>query len=145
MVIKTTLIHTGWSYGKGDDQYDNGSVGSNKEVFILEKVKNSKRKKEKGQDTKIIGSRYGKHTDDQGWTTIEANKSRKPKTKDKQSTVIDSIISSIDIELKLVKNGAPGARVESPTRVNRCTVPDGIQRIKEIEFNPTTNRKQKLK
>jgi hypothetical protein len=28
MVIKSTLVHFGWRYGKGDDQYDNESIGS---------------------------------------------------------------------------------------------------------------------
>jgi hypothetical protein len=23
MIIKSTFVHSGWSYGKGDDQYDN--------------------------------------------------------------------------------------------------------------------------
>jgi hypothetical protein len=27
MVIKSTFVHSGWSYGKGDDQYGNESPG----------------------------------------------------------------------------------------------------------------------
>jgi hypothetical protein len=37
MVIKSTLVHSGWSYGKGDDQYDNESIGSTRTAFNLEK------------------------------------------------------------------------------------------------------------
>jgi hypothetical protein len=37
MVIKDTLLHSGWSYGNGDDQYDNESIGSTKDVFSLKK------------------------------------------------------------------------------------------------------------
>jgi hypothetical protein len=34
MVIKATVIHSGWSYGKGDDQYDNESLCSTETVGI---------------------------------------------------------------------------------------------------------------
>jgi hypothetical protein len=37
MVFKTNTIHCGWSYGKGDDQYDNESLGSTKTADNLEK------------------------------------------------------------------------------------------------------------
>jgi hypothetical protein len=38
MVIKDTLLHSGWSYGNGDDQYDNESIGSTKNVFEIKKI-----------------------------------------------------------------------------------------------------------
>jgi hypothetical protein len=37
MVIKATLIHSGWSYGNGDDQYNNEWIGSTRTVQKLEK------------------------------------------------------------------------------------------------------------
>ena len=35
-------------------------------------------------------------------------------------------------------------RIESPVRKSRCTIPDGIESTKELEFNLTKNRKQQL-
>jgi hypothetical protein len=32
MVIKGTILHSGWSYGNGDDQHDNESLGSTRTV-----------------------------------------------------------------------------------------------------------------
>jgi hypothetical protein len=93
-----------------------------------------------------MGSRdNGEHTDEQGWTTIEANGSRKPKTNNREHTFIDSIISSINIETTTVTKGAPEARMESPTRERRCTLPDRIDSDKEIEFCITKKSKQQLK
>jgi len=146
MIINTRSIQPGWSYGKADVQYDNESLGSTKDGFKSEKsVKNSK-KKEKNDKEIIIGSRdNGEHTDEQGWTTIEVNGSRKPKANNREQTVIDSIISSINIETTIVMNGAPEARIESPERESRCTMPDSIVKEKEIEFCIAKNIKQQLK
>jgi hypothetical protein len=60
MVIKSAFVHSGWSYGKGDDQYDNESIGSTKTVVKLEKsMENSSSNKKNEYDTKICraGSR----------------------------------------------------------------------------------------
>jgi hypothetical protein len=64
------------------------------------------------------------HTNDQGWTTIETKSKRKPKSKTSRSTIIDSIISTIDIEFNIDKNGTLEATIDSPARENRCIVPD---------------------
>ncbi|MGK3740558.1 MAG: hypothetical protein ACI90V_007408 [Bacillariaceae sp.] len=37
MVIKDNILHTGWSYGNGDDQYGNESIGSTKTAVELKK------------------------------------------------------------------------------------------------------------
>jgi hypothetical protein len=51
MVIKTPFVHTGWSYGKGDDQYDNESLGSTETAVNLKKsVKISMRNKKNEHD-----------------------------------------------------------------------------------------------
>jgi hypothetical protein len=50
----------------------------------------------------------------------------------------------LKIKLKIVKNGAPEARIESPLRKSRCTIPDGIESTKETERKHTKNRKQQL-
>jgi hypothetical protein len=141
MIIKTTLLHPGWSHSKSDGQYNNESLGSTKAAFSLEKsVKNSKKKEKNDQIFFIYSS-----NDDQGWTTIEANGSRKPKTKSKEQPIIDSIISSINIEVNTKQNGAPAARIESPARESRYTIPDRIKIMKELEFTLTTDSKQQLK
>jgi hypothetical protein len=50
MVIKETILHSGWSYGNGDDQYDNESLGSTGTVFISEKLmENSSSNKKNGK------------------------------------------------------------------------------------------------
>ena len=56
MVIKKTLIHTGWSYGKGDDQYDNESIGSTRTVFNLEKLMENSSRNKKNETKEIMCS-----------------------------------------------------------------------------------------
>jgi hypothetical protein len=124
MVFKTTLIHCGWSYGNGDDQYDNESLGSTKNVVNLKKfVENPLNNKKNEHDEKMCSKQEGKHTNEQGWTTIEANK-RKPKSKISNKITIDSIISTINIECNIDPNGSLEATINSPIRENRCIVPD---------------------
>jgi hypothetical protein len=129
MVIKATVIHSGWSYGKGDDQYDNESLGSTKTAVKLEKsMENLYRNKKKDYDGKMCsrqdGKNKNKNTNDQGWTTIDKKSKRKPNSTNNKSTTIDSIISSIDIELNIDMNGILEATIDSPIRKNRCVVPD---------------------
>jgi hypothetical protein len=98
MVIKSIFIHSGWSYGNGDHQYDNKSLGSTETAVNLEKsVKNSMKNKKNEYDEKMCSRQEDKHTKDQGWTTTDTNKNRKPKSKTNNNTTIDSIISSIDV------------------------------------------------
>jgi hypothetical protein len=144
MIVKTNLLHPGWSCGNGNDQYDNESIGSTKSVFSLERLVENSKKKEKNDKEIFISSSYNDNGK-QGCTAIEANGSRKTKTKNREQTIIDSIISSINIELKIVKNGAPEAKIESPVRKSRCTIPNSsIDSTKGLEFNLTKNGKQKL-
>jgi superfamily II DNA helicase RecQ len=125
MVIKATVLHSGWSYGNGDDQYDNVSLGSTKTAVNLEKsVENSKKNKKNEYDEKMCRRQEDKHTKDQGWTTIDTNRNCKPKSKTNSKTIIDSIISSIDVELNIDTNGTLEANIDSPVRENRCTIPD---------------------
>jgi hypothetical protein len=146
MIISTRYLHPGWSHGKVDEQYDNESLGSTKDGFKSGKSAKNSKKKEKNDQEKIIGSRdNGEHTDEQGGTTIEAYGSRKPKTNNREQTFIDSIISSINIETTIVTNGAPEARIESPTRKSRCNMPDRIERDKELDVLIAKKGKQQLK
>ena len=125
MVIKETILHSGWSYGNGDDQYDNESLGSTRTVLILEKLMENSSSNKKNEKHDIIGSRNkDKHTEEYGWTTIGINSSRKPKTKNEMPTPIDSVITTININPKIVKKGAPEAQIDSPIRNNRCTLSD---------------------
>jgi hypothetical protein len=126
MVIKSTLVHSGWSYGKGDDQYDNESIGSTRTAVNLENsMENSSRNKENEYDEKMCSKQQDKqHTTDQGWTRIDNKSKLKPNSKNNNNTNIDSIISSTDIELNIDKNGTLEATIDSPTRKNRCVVPD---------------------
>jgi hypothetical protein len=66
----------------------------------------------------------GKHTDDDGWTTINVNSNHKPKRMDHKQTMIKSIISTINIYPQNVKKGAPEAKIDLPTRENRYTLPE---------------------
>jgi hypothetical protein len=123
MVIKATVTHSGWSYGNGDDQYDNESLGSTKTAVKLKKlIENSCRNKKNGYDIKMCSKQEdknkNKNTNDQGWTTIDKTSKRKPNSTHSKSTTIDSIISFIDIELNINMNGTLEATIDSPTRKN---------------------------
>jgi hypothetical protein len=128
MVIKSIFVHSGWSYGEGDDQYDNESLGSTRKVFTLKKsMENSSRNKKNEYDAKMCSRQEEeeeKHTKDQGWTTIDTNSNRKPKSRTNNNTTIDSIISSIDVEFNIDKNGTLEASIDSPIQENRCIVSD---------------------
>jgi hypothetical protein len=137
MVIKTPIIQCGWSYGNGDDQYDNESVGSTKPAINPEKkARKLKKHSQNEKPKKMCNKQYDKHTNDQGWTTIEAKDKRKPKLTISKHTIIDSIISSIDIEFNIDKNGTLEATIDSPVRENRCTIPDTKDNKKDIAFKP---------
>jgi len=143
MIIKSTLVHSGWSYGKGDDQYDNVSIGSTKLAEVFEKSRrNSRRNDKKTHHTAKDSNTTTKHTDEQGWTTIETNSNRKPKTNSSNNSTIDSIISSINIEFTTGKKGAQEVNINSPIRENRCTIPDKVTKPNAIEFKPTSSRQQ---
>jgi hypothetical protein len=110
MVTKPTFVHSGWSYGKGDDQYDNESIGSTETVVKLEKsMENLSSNKKNEYDVKMCSRQEDKqqHTNDQGWTAIETNSKRKPKSKNSRGTSIDSIISSINIDFNIDKRRGP--------------------------------------
>jgi hypothetical protein len=63
MVIKLTFVHSGWSYGKGDDQYDNESIGSTRTANKLKKsMENSSRNKKNEYDVKMCSRQEDKHT-----------------------------------------------------------------------------------
>jgi hypothetical protein len=125
MVIKLTFVHSGRSYGNGDDQYDNESLGSTRTVFTSEKLMKNSSSNKKNEKVEIIGSRNkDKHIEEHGWTKIGTNSNRKPKTKNEKQTSIDSIITTININPRIVKQGAPEAQIDSPIRYNRCTLPD---------------------
>jgi hypothetical protein len=49
MVIKATVIHSGWSYGNGDNQYDNESLCSTETVENLEKKEENSLKNKKNE------------------------------------------------------------------------------------------------
>jgi hypothetical protein len=108
-------------------QYDNESIGSTETVVKLEKsVENSSSNKKNEYDVKMCSRQEDKqqHTNDQGWTTIETNSKHKPKSKNSRGTSIGSIISSIDINFNIDKNGTLEATIDSPARENRCTIPN---------------------
>jgi hypothetical protein len=143
MVIKSTFVHSGWSYGKGDDQYDNESIGSTRTVLNLEKLmENSSRNKKNEYDEKMCSKQESKHTNEQGWTTIEAKK-RKPKSKTSNKATIDSIISTIDIEFNIDKKGTLEATIDSPIRKNRCIIPDTSVYDKKNTYE-TNNKEQEI-
>jgi hypothetical protein len=127
MVIKATVTHSGWSYGNGDDQYDNESLGSTKTAVKLEKpMENSCRNKKNEYEVKMCSRQddknMNKNTNDQGWTTIDKKSNHKHNSTNNKSTTSDSIISSIDIEFNIDMNGTLEATIDSPTRKNGCVV-----------------------
>jgi hypothetical protein len=148
MVIKDNLLHTGWSYGKGDDQYDNESIGSTIDAVKTEKSGEIPRKNDqKGHESFICSTTIDihkeTHTNDQGWTKIDTKNSRKPKSKS-SNTSIDSIIASINVDINKFLTGAPEAKIDSPVRENRCTIADTECNKKANEFIPVTNVEQTI-
>jgi len=145
MVIKTTLPHSGWSYCNGDDQYENDSIGSTVNAKNLEKVASNLTKNDQKSYMKVIGSKNNEqHTNEQGWTRIDSNSDRKPKSMTNQHSTIDSIIASIDMDFNTRKNGALEANIDSPVRENICTIPDTRRRQTEIPFRMTTQQQRTL-
>jgi hypothetical protein len=145
MVIKTPRPYSGWSYSNGDDQYDNDSLGSTQNAKIPRKLVKISTKTDQNEQVVVMCSNYNsKHTDDQGWTTIDANSNRKPKSETNQHSTIDSIITSIDIDLEIIKNGSTEAKIDSPVRENRCTIPDATYKQKEITFDLTRQSQRML-
>ena len=63
-------------------------------------------------------------------TTIDVNSSNRPKMMNKKHSIIQSIISTINIETEVVKKEAAKAIVELPTRENRCTLTEEITSTK---------------
>jgi hypothetical protein len=80
--------------------------------------------KKNESDKKMCSRQEDKHTNDQEWTTIDANSKRKPKAKTSNTTAIDSIISTINTEFNIDINGTLEAKIDSAVRENRCIVPD---------------------
>ena len=125
MVFKTHINHCGWSYGKGDDQYDTESIGSTKAATNSAKFDGKmKENDENGDGRKMCSKQYAEHTGEYEWTKVKANSNRKPKASTTKHTSTDSIIMSIDVELKLDSKGSREAKIVSPARTIRCTVPD---------------------
>jgi hypothetical protein len=58
MVIKSTFVHSGWSHGKGDNQYDNESIGSTETVVKLEKSMENSSRNKKIEIVEIMCSRH---------------------------------------------------------------------------------------
>jgi hypothetical protein len=145
MVIKLTSVLRGWSYGNGDDQYDYESIGSTETVVKLKKsMENSSRNKKNEHDDKMCSRRQEEqHTNDQGWTTIDMNSKRKPKSKTSNKTTIDSIISTIDVEFNIDTNGTLEATIDSPVRKNVCTVPDKIVYNDKKDTYETTDKEHR--
>ena len=78
MIIKPSPIHSGWSYETGDDQYEEGSLGSTTDT---KEWKQSTEKPENGAKNtfvQIIGSNNKTVQHDEGnWTTIGKKKNRR--------------------------------------------------------------------
>jgi hypothetical protein len=143
MVIKANLLHSGWSYGNGDDQYDNESLGSTRKVFTLKKSTKNLSRNRKNEQVGIMCSRNKEeHTDEHGWTTIDSNSSCKPKKRNSKQTQIKSIISTIDIETKTNKKGAPEKQIDSTTRKIVCSLPEEIITLEEEEQEEIKTKEQ---
>ena len=134
MVFKTPLTHCGWSYGKGDDQYDNESIGSTKVATNLVKFGTKMMEEDQNEENKkMCNKQYDEHTGGNEWTTVHANSNRKPKTNITKHISTDSIISTIDVELSIDSNGTLEAKIDSPTRQTRCIVPDTIVDYEKVD------------
>jgi hypothetical protein len=143
MVIKTTFVHSGWSYGKGDDQYDNEFLGYTRKVLTLKKSKKNLSRNKKNEQVGIMCSRNKEeHIDEHGWTTIDKNSSHKPKKTTSKQTLIESIISTINIETKTNKNGAPEAQINPPTRKIVCYLQEEMVKQGEEEQEDIKKKEQ---
>ena len=78
-----------------------------------------------------------KHTDEEGWTAIDVNGNRKPKMMNNKQPIMESIISTINIEKTVVKKEAAKAVMELPTRENRYTLTEEIIRQETEEIAST--------
>jgi hypothetical protein len=83
------------------------------------------------------------HTNDQGWTIIDTNSKRRPKSKTSNKTTIDSIISTIDVEFNIDTNGTLEATIDSPVRKNVCIVPDNIVYDDKKDTYETKDKEQR--
>jgi hypothetical protein len=146
MVIKATLLHSGWSYGNGDDQYDNEYIGTSRKEFNLKKsIENSSSNKKNGGAEIMCNRNKDKHTDEDGWTTIDAHNNRKPKKKNKKQTLIESNKSAINVGPKIDRKKDPEAQIETSIRENKYTSTEEITKQEEEEIKNEEQRKQKQK
>ena len=124
MVFKTPTSQYGRHYGKDNDQYDDESIGSTKTATNSVKFVEKSTEKGKIEGNKKMCSKQQEENNEKEWTTIEANSKRKPKSNSNKNTTMDTIISSIDVDFNIDKNGLLKARIDSPKRNNRCNIPD---------------------
>jgi hypothetical protein len=113
-------------------------------------MENSSRNKKNEYDAKMCSRQEEeeeKHTKDQGWTTIDTNSNRKPKSRTNNNTTIDSIISSIDVEFNIDTNGTLEASIDSPIRENRCIVlrSHTIRKTRAQELNKNSEQHSQQK
>jgi hypothetical protein len=106
-------------------------------------MENSRRNEQNDHNGQVC-SNNNKHHDEKGWTTIEANSNRKPKSENSNQISIDSIITTINVDFNKVAKGAPEAKIVSPIRENRCIIPDEKSKQQEGEFNQKFESNQKL-
>jgi hypothetical protein len=88
LVIKATVTHSGWSYGNGDDQYDNESLCSTETAKNLEKKEENSMKNKKNEYEDKMCSRQEdlQHTNNQEWTAIDKKSKRKPNSRNNKNT-----------------------------------------------------------
>ena len=140
MITKMTILHQGWSHDNGEDKYDNVSIGSTKATETGKNLDQKSRKTKEKTQNGIIGSSDNVEmtdNDEHGWTKIKTNGSRKPKMKSTEQPIIDSIIATINVETKTVKNGSLEVKIASPVRRNRCIIPDKTEREDETAYDIT--------
>ena len=146
MVIKSTLVHSGWSYGKGDDQYDNESIGSTRTGVNSEKsMENSKRNKKIETIGSMCSRTDDKHTDEDGWTTIDVNNNRKPKKNNSKKISIETNKSVINVGPKIDEKGDTKAQTETSIGGDKSTTTEEITKQQEEEMKNEKQRKQKQK
>ena len=149
MVIKEANLHSGWSYGNGDDQYDNESLGSTKGVLNLEKSMENSSNNTKNGTLEIIGSKISKrneHTDEEyGWTTIGIKSKRKPKTTER-TPLTEEIVTTNNNSSKTVEKEETEAQIETTKKNNRYALPedeeDNESKTNNKEDVTTKGRKQ---
>jgi hypothetical protein len=109
-------------------------------------MENSSRNKKNRTVVLMCNRNNDKHTDEDGWTTIETNSNRKSKKTNNNKTLIEATIYNTKVDKKNVKKGDTEEKIELLIRGNRYTLTEEINTQEEGETKTEeTDKKNKNK